>query len=41
MILFLNNDYKGGELIFHGPKKGTEKIRTVNGISYVVPKEMK
>jgi Rps23 Pro-64 3,4-dihydroxylase Tpa1-like proline 4-hydroxylase len=30
MILFLNNDYKGGELIFHGPKKETEKIRTVH-----------
>tara|TARA_E500000318_G_C3551370_1_gene209068 strand:- start:442 stop:1017 length:576 start_codon:yes stop_codon:yes gene_type:complete len=29
MILFLNNDYEGGELIFDGPKKGTEKIETV------------
>ena len=29
MILFLNNDYEGGELIFDGPKRGTEKIETV------------
>lgn len=29
LIMCLNNDYEGGELIFHEPKKGPGKIRTV------------